>query len=308
GVVQCEEVEGVVDAAAVPVRGPVVLHGRVIDGDPAEDGEDPTTEASGLEAAVPPPAEVPVDLAPAGDGDGCCERADAAAPHQEKRVSQALLRGARRTRGRVRSGAQTRVGADVLEEHGNGPADRFLVREDVVIDLAAAGDREAAQATREVDEPAADRRAGVAADLAAAADRDRTAEVGGDAAAGAPVRVARDLTAVGDRHAAEANDNAAAVHADGVVVADLAGGDVAVAGALHPDPAAPEIPASGIAQCRGGVAVDGAATDHPHGVAAAQPDAPHADASLIKGRVAIDVTAAADEHAAGLHVDATAGP
>src|SRR5262249_38215003 len=160
-------------------------------------------------------------------------------------------------------------------------ADRFLVREDVVIDLAAAGDRDASQRTREVDDATANRRAGVAADLAAAADGDLTAEVGGDAAAGAPVRVARDLTAVGDRHAAEANANAATVHADGLVVADVAGGDVDVAGALHRDPAAPEIPDARMDPCRGGVAVDGAVADHPHGVDAAQLDAPHADASLI---------------------------
>ena len=41
-----------VDAAAVPVRCLVVLHGRVIDSDRAEDGEDPTTDASGLKAAA----------------------------------------------------------------------------------------------------------------------------------------------------------------------------------------------------------------------------------------------------------------
>src|SRR5262249_44840599 len=93
---------------------------------------------------------------------------------------------------------------------------------------------------------------------------------------------------------------------DGVVVADLAGGDEDAAEVLHRDPAAPEKPASGIDQCRGGVAVDGAAVDHPHDVAAGAADAIDADASLIEGRGVIDGAAPLDDYCAALHVDAAA--
>ena len=71
-------------------------------------------------------------------------------------------------------------------------------------------------------------------------DRDRPLEVGGDAAAGAVVGVAVDLTAVGDGHAAEQDDDPAAKHPDGLVVVHLAAGNDHIAGHLA-DPAAAEV-------------------------------------------------------------------
>src|SRR5262249_50771832 len=149
-------------------------------------------------------------------------------------------------------------------------------------------------------------RAGVVIDLAPPADGDRPAEVGRDAAAGAVVRVAVDLAAVGDRHAAEADHDAAAVHPNRVVVADLAGGDVDVTPRLRRNPPAPETPRPGVDRGGGRLPVDRPPTDDRDGPGAGPRDVAHPNTADVPGRVAIDVAAAIDRHGAGGHRDAAA--
>src|SRR5262249_2142508 len=66
-VVKLQDVEGVIDAAAVSVRGLVAIDGRAIDGDPAEEGENAAAQPGGVCFDIPPPAEIAVDLAPSDD-------------------------------------------------------------------------------------------------------------------------------------------------------------------------------------------------------------------------------------------------
>src|SRR5262249_27074431 len=135
---------------------------------------------------------VAIDLAPSGDRNRGQEGADAAARHQEARGLGQLVHGtpeegggltggpfdlaegaehvgAARAAHRGRKVGELRGRGDEANKGGDRLAKGFLVGEDVVVDLAAAGDVHAADQQGEVDDAAADGRAGVVIDLAAAA-------------------------------------------------------------------------------------------------------------------------------------------
>ncbi len=250
--------------AAIPVGGAIVVDGAVIDGDRRKNREDAAPQPDGAAIAVRDlsPGEVVVDLAPPSDRNRGQEGPDAAAPQGALMMGE-FTRGLPEAPGQWKSDAfdlaegvehggaaraadlgcelvEGSVGADDLEEDSDRLSDGLRVRERVVADLAVAGDVDTAPSGREVDDAPADGRAGVVVDLAAAAHGDRPEEVGGDPPAGALVGVPVDLAAVGDGHIAEPDDDPAAVHADGPVVADLATRDVDVA-LRHRDAAAAEI-------------------------------------------------------------------
>ena len=124
----------------------------------------------------------------------------------------------------------------------------------------------------EVDDPAAQGGPGVVVDLTAPRDGHRAEEVGRDPAAGAIGSCSVDLAAVGHLHVAEGDEDATAVHAVGLVVADLAGGDENTARPLDGDPAPPEIVRRCVDRGRGAVSADRAAAEDPHGVLGDAPD------------------------------------